>query len=186
MTQQFLGRGDARSRCSAGVQTLWRANVPQLYVDVDREKAKALGVPVDEVFNTLSATLGSYYVNDFNKYGRTWQVLMSAESRLTASARTTSARMWVRSDRGEMVPLSALADGQVLVGPRLARPLQQPAGGEDVRPGRAGRQLGPGDRRGRAHRARGAAAGLQLRLGRRVVPGEALRGTSGLALGSAR
>ena len=53
--------------------------MPQLYVDVDREKAKALGVPLDEVFNTLAATLGTYYVNDFNKYGRTWQVLMSAE-----------------------------------------------------------------------------------------------------------
>src|SRR5450631_95819 len=49
------------------VQTLWRANVPQLYVDVDREKAKALGVPLDEIFNTLAATLGSAYVNDFNK-----------------------------------------------------------------------------------------------------------------------
>ena len=63
------------------VNTFWRANVPQLYVDVDREKAKSLGVPLDEIFNTLAATLGSYYVNDFNKYGRTWQVLMSAEPR---------------------------------------------------------------------------------------------------------
>ena len=53
--------------------------MPQLYVDVDREKAKALGVPLDELFDTLAATLGSYYVNDFNKFGRTWQVLMSAE-----------------------------------------------------------------------------------------------------------
>ncbi|MDQ3215350.1 MAG: efflux RND transporter permease subunit, partial [Pseudomonadota bacterium] len=61
------------------VNTLWKPNVPQLFVDVDREKAKSLGVSVDEIFNTLSATLGSYYVNDFNKYGRTWQVLMSAE-----------------------------------------------------------------------------------------------------------
>ena len=63
----------------AGVQTLWRAGVPQLHIDIDREKAKALGVPIGDVFDTLSATLGSYYVNDFNKFGRTWQVLMSAE-----------------------------------------------------------------------------------------------------------
>ena len=63
----------------AGVQTLWRANVPQLHVDVDREKAKSLGVPIDQVYNALAATLGTYYVNDFNKFGRTWQVLMSAE-----------------------------------------------------------------------------------------------------------
>ena len=61
------------------VQTLWRASVPQLYVDVDREKAKALGVPLEELYGTLAATLGTYYVNDFNKFGRTWQVLMSAE-----------------------------------------------------------------------------------------------------------
>ncbi|HEY9147178.1 MAG TPA: efflux RND transporter permease subunit, partial [Thiobacillus sp.] len=61
----------------AQVLTLWRPHVPQLYVDVDREKAKMLGVKIDDVFTTLSATLGSYYVNDFNKYGRTWQVLMA-------------------------------------------------------------------------------------------------------------
>ena len=63
----------------AGVQTLWRANVPQLYIDTDREKAKSLGVPLDQLYNTVAATLGSFYVNDFNKFGRTWQVLMSAE-----------------------------------------------------------------------------------------------------------
>jgi multidrug efflux pump subunit AcrB len=62
-----------------GVQTLWRANSPQLRVDVDREKAHAMGVNLNNVYDTLAATLGSYYVNDFNKYGRTWQVLMSAE-----------------------------------------------------------------------------------------------------------
>jgi multidrug efflux pump subunit AcrB len=67
---------------------------------VDRERAKALGVPVDEVFNTLSATLGSYYVNDFNKYGRTWQVLMSTELGVPQAARRTSGRMWVRSNTG--------------------------------------------------------------------------------------
>ena len=70
-----------------GVQTLWRASVPQLYVDVDREQAKALGVPLDDVFDTLAATLGSYYVNDFNKFGRTWQVLMSAEAVVPQPAR---------------------------------------------------------------------------------------------------
>ncbi len=73
--QALLGRLNSDPMLG-GAQTLWRANVPQLYVDVDREKAKALGVPIDDVFDTLSATLGSFYVNDFNKYGRTWQVLM--------------------------------------------------------------------------------------------------------------
>ena len=55
VTQQFLGARRARTRCSRRCNTLWRANVPQLYVEVDREKAKALGVPLDEVFNTLAA-----------------------------------------------------------------------------------------------------------------------------------
>ncbi len=99
-----------------GAQSLWRANVPQLYVDVDREKAKTLGVPVDEVFNTLSATLGSFYINDFNKFGRTWQVLMSAEPAYRNRPDDIGA-VWVRSSRGEMVPLRALAEVKFSSGP---------------------------------------------------------------------
>ncbi len=128
-----------------GVQTLWRANVPQLYVDVDREKAKALGVPLDELYGTLAATLGTYYVNDFNKYGRTWQVLMSAEpgyrkrpDDVGASTCAPRRARWCRSPRSRASSYSRR--------PGFARPLQQPAGGEDLRPGRAGRLLGPGDR----------------------------------------
>ena len=79
MKNQFLARAN-RDPLLGGAQTLWRATVPQLTVDVDREKAKKLGVPIDDVFNSLAATLGTYYVNDFNKYGRTWQVLMSADA----------------------------------------------------------------------------------------------------------
>ncbi len=98
------------------VNSLWKPNVPQLFVDVDREKAKALGVPVDEIFNTLSATLGSYYVNDFNKYGRTWQVLMSAEPQYRTRPDDIGA-MWVRSDRNEMVPLRSVAKVEFTSGP---------------------------------------------------------------------
>ena len=98
------------------VNTLWKSNVPQLYVDVDREKAKALGVSVDEIFNTLSATLGSYYVNDFNKYGRTWQVLMSAEPAYRTRPDDIGA-VWVRSERNEMVPLRSVARVEFTSGP---------------------------------------------------------------------
>ena len=98
------------------VQSLWRANVPQLYVDVDREKAKALGVPLDEIFNTLAATLGSYYVNDFNKFGRTWQVLMSADPAYRKRPGDVGS-VYVRSDKGEMVPLKALARIEYTSGP---------------------------------------------------------------------
>ncbi len=98
------------------VNSLWKPNVPQLFVDVDREKAKALGVSVDEIFNTLSATLGSYYVNDFNKYGRTWQVLMSAEPTYRNRPDDIGA-VWVRSERNEMVPLRSVANVQYTSGP---------------------------------------------------------------------
>ncbi len=100
----------------AGVQTLWRAGVPQLHVDVDREKAAALGVPIGDVFDTLSATLGSYYVNDFNKFGRTWQVLMSAEPGYRNKPDSVG-ELYVRSEQGAMVPIKALANVTYTAGP---------------------------------------------------------------------
>ena len=115
VTQQFLQRVNSDKELG-GAQTLWRANVPQLFVDVDREKAKKVGVPINEVFNALSATLGNYYVNDFNKYGRAWQVLMSAEPSYRSKPDDIGA-IHVRSDRGEMIPLSSLATVKYSSGP---------------------------------------------------------------------
>jgi hydrophobe/amphiphile efflux-1 (HAE1) family protein len=113
--QQFLAR-TAQDPMFVQVNTLWRPSVPQLYVDANRERAKALGVPIDELFNTLAATLGSFYVNDFNRYGRTWQVLMSAEPQYRKRPDHVGA-VYVRSERGEMVPLNALADIRYSAGP---------------------------------------------------------------------
>jgi multidrug efflux pump len=115
VSQQFIGAA-AQSPKIAMVNTFWRANVPQLYVDVDREKAKSLGVPLDDIFNTLAATLGSYYVNDFNKYGRTWQVLLSAESGQRGNPDAVGA-VYVRSEKGEMIPLRSLARVEYTSGP---------------------------------------------------------------------
>ena len=115
VSQQFMGAA-MQSQKLAFVQTFWRSNVPQLYVDVDREKAKSLGVPLDEIFNTLAATLGTFYVNDFNKYGRTWQVLMSAEREHRRRPEDVGA-VYVRSDKGEMVPLRSLARIEYSNGP---------------------------------------------------------------------
>jgi HAE1 family hydrophobic/amphiphilic exporter-1/multidrug efflux pump len=115
VAQAFQAKA-GQDRNLAQVQTLWRANVPQLYVDVDREKAKALGVPLDEIFNTLAATLGSAYVNDFNKFGRTWQVLMSAEPAFRKRPDDVGS-VYVRSDKGEMIPLKALAKIEYSSGP---------------------------------------------------------------------
>jgi multidrug efflux pump len=115
VSQQFIAAA-SKSPKIAMVNTFWRANVPQLYVDVDREKAKSLGVPLDDVFSTLAATLGSYYVNDFNKYGRTWQVIMSAEPGQRASPEDVGA-VYVRSEKGEMIPLRSLARVEYTNGP---------------------------------------------------------------------
>jgi len=115
VTQQLLGAVQ-QDPMFGQVNTLWRANVPQLYVETDREKAKALGVPVDEIYNTLAATLGTFYVNDFNKYGRTWQVLMSAEPAYRKSPDDVGA-VYVRSERGVMVPLASLAKVNYSSGP---------------------------------------------------------------------
>ncbi len=98
------------------VQTLWRSAVPQLSVDVDREKTKALGVSLDELYGTLAATLGSYYVNDFNKFGRTWQVLMSAAPEYRDKPDDVG-KVWVRSEKGDMIPLAALARVRYSAGP---------------------------------------------------------------------
>jgi HAE1 family hydrophobic/amphiphilic exporter-1/multidrug efflux pump len=115
VAQAFQAKA-AQNKNLMQVQTLWRANVPQLFVDVDREKAKALGVPLDELFNTLAATLGSAYVNDFNKFGRTWQVLMSAEPAYRKRPEDVGS-VYVRSDKGEMIPLKALARIEYTSGP---------------------------------------------------------------------
>jgi hydrophobe/amphiphile efflux-1 (HAE1) family protein len=111
----FLARANQDPQLG-GAQTLWHATVPQLFVDVDREKAKKVGVPINDIFAALSATLGTYYVNDFNKYGRTWQVLMSAEPQFRKRPDDISA-VYVRARSGEMVPLSSLVSVRFTSGP---------------------------------------------------------------------
>jgi multidrug efflux pump len=116
---QFLAAAQ-QERKLGYVQTLWRAQVPQLSVDVDRDKAKALGVPLEELYGTLAATLGTYYVNDFNKFGRTWQVLMSAEPEYRNRPDDVG-KVWVRStdgaNAGSMIPLASLARVRYSSGP---------------------------------------------------------------------
>jgi multidrug efflux pump len=115
VVQQFIARAN-RDPALARVATFWRANVPQLYVDLDRDKAKALGVPIDQLYGTLAATAGTYYVNDFNKYGRTWQVLMSAEPAYRKRPDSIG-EIYVRSGHGDMIPLNALARVRYSAGP---------------------------------------------------------------------
>jgi multidrug efflux pump len=91
----------------AGMFSSFQINVPQLYADVDRTRAQQLGVSIPDVFDTLQIYLGSLYVNDFNRFGRTYQVLVQADAPFRAHAEDIGL-LKARNDKGEMVPLSTL------------------------------------------------------------------------------
>ena len=97
--------------------TTFRPSVPLVFVDLDRSKAKALGVPVDDVFQTLGVFMGGLYVNDFDRFGRLFRVYAQAEGDLRTQPEDVS-RLWTRSERGEMVPLSTLVSLSRVAGPR--------------------------------------------------------------------
>ncbi len=91
----------------AGVFSSYQINVPQLFADVDRTKAKQLGVPLSTIYQTLQINLGSLYVNDFNQFGRTYQVKVQADAPYRSHAEDI-AQLKVRNNKGEMIPLSSL------------------------------------------------------------------------------
>jgi NodT family efflux transporter outer membrane factor (OMF) lipoprotein len=99
-----------------GVFTPFRANIPQLYADVDRTKAKMLGIPLDNVFEALQTYLGSSYVNDFNMLGRTYQVTAQAAGAFRSDPRDIL-RLQVRNDSGAMVPLASVVTVRQITGP---------------------------------------------------------------------
>ncbi|WP_158044126.1 efflux RND transporter permease subunit [Skermanella pratensis] len=101
----------------AQVFTTYRVDTRRLFVEVDREKAQALGVQVSDVYNALQTTLGGFYVNDFNRFGRTWQVNVQAEARDRDQVEDLW-RIHVRSADGSMVPLRSLASVQFQLGPQ--------------------------------------------------------------------
>ncbi len=103
----------------AGIFSSFQINVPQLYADVDRAKAEQLGVAVTDVFETLQIYLGSFYVNDFNAFGRTYSVRVQADADFRAEA-SDIGQLKVRSASGEMIPLSALLKVQETTGPERA------------------------------------------------------------------
>lgn len=100
-----------------GLRTLYHPTVPQLRVEVDREKALALGVPVNEVFGALQAQMGSLYVNDFNKAGRTYRVTVQADAEYRARPEDLG-NIYVRSaTSGSMIPLKSLITVENIIGP---------------------------------------------------------------------
>jgi multidrug efflux pump len=101
----------------ASVYSTFAADTPQIYLDIDRDKAQVLGVKIIDIFNALQATLGSYYVNDFNVFGRTWQVNVQAETEFRNNVDDIY-QIYVRNAQGGMVPIRALAEAKLVQGPQ--------------------------------------------------------------------
>jgi multidrug efflux pump len=100
----------------AGAFDGFRAATPQLYADIDRTKAKTMNVPLTDIFDSLQVYLGGYYVNDFNRFGRTWQVNIQADPSFRVNAEMLK-NMKVRNGDGDMVPLGSVVNVRDVTGP---------------------------------------------------------------------
>ncbi len=118
VTTAFLNKARAAPELT-GQFTTFQVNVPQIFADIDRTKARQLGVPITSVFETLQIYLGSLYVNDFNKFGRTYSVRVQADAAYRARPDDVG-QLKVRSNSGEMVPLAALMKVRTTAGPERA------------------------------------------------------------------
>ena len=117
----FEGMGQAgggQSKKFSSMTTSFRSSVPQLYADIDRVKAKSLDVPLDSVFSTLQASMGSAYVNDFNLFGRTFQVRVQADQKFRLKPEDVR-RLEVRNRSGAMLPLGTIATISEKPGPQI-------------------------------------------------------------------
>ncbi len=117
VVEEMLHDGGTQSGIGA-INSTFRAGVPQLFADVDRTKAKTLNIPLTDVFGTLQTYLGSAYVNDFNLFGRTYQVRVQAEPSYRVRADDIT-RLQVRNASGSMVPLGTLVDVEDRLGPQI-------------------------------------------------------------------
>ncbi len=117
IADEVVAAGNAQSGLTR-LNTTFRADVPQLYADIDRTKVKSLGIPLNSVFETMQAFMGSAYVNDFNKFGRTWQVRVQADQSFRIEAEDLL-RLEVRNQDGEMIPLGTFTTVKRTVGPQV-------------------------------------------------------------------
>ena len=101
----------------AGVFSTYAADTPQIYLDINRDKAQVLGVKVSDIFNALQSTLGTFYINDFNVFGRTWQVNIQGETPFRDNIDDVY-RIYVRNAQGGMVPIRAVAEAKLVQGPQ--------------------------------------------------------------------
>jgi len=116
MAEEIITDGNAQSGL-VNLNTTFRADVPQLFAEVDRTKAKSLEVPLDSLFSTLQAYLGSAYVNDFNRFGRTWQVKVQADHPFRIDPEDIR-QLDVRNRSGDMVPIGTLVTVDKTLGPQ--------------------------------------------------------------------
>jgi multidrug efflux pump subunit AcrB len=112
---RIVERGNATAGLD-GLYTSFRARTPWLFLKIDRIAAKTAGLSIAEIFNTLQVEIGSLYVNDFNRFGRTWQVNAQATDRYREGVKRLK-NLRVRNDRGRMVPLGTVAQVEDKVGP---------------------------------------------------------------------
>ncbi|HEY2251801.1 MAG TPA: efflux RND transporter permease subunit, partial [Planctomycetaceae bacterium] len=115
-TDNLVEKGNENKDRVQGLFTVYNANSPQLFADVDREKCLKAGVGLGDVFSTLQAYLGSLYVNDFNRFGRTWQVIVQADQKFRNDVDDVR-KLRVRNAQGQMVPLGSLATVRLMGGP---------------------------------------------------------------------
>jgi multidrug efflux pump len=115
LTQEVIRRAAARPEL-AGLHTTFRATTQQLRVDVDREKATLLGVPVEDVYSAIQAQFGSLTVSQFNQFSRVWWVILQSDAKYR-QAPDDLTRLYVRGRQGAMVPLSALVMTRWVTGP---------------------------------------------------------------------
>ncbi|MBO9667575.1 MAG: multidrug efflux RND transporter permease subunit [Bdellovibrio sp.] len=102
----------------SSISTTFSANVPQIYLNLDREKTKAYDVPIGNVFSTMASTFGAYYVNDFNKFGRTFKVELQSKGDYRATTEDIR-NIYVRSNNGNMVPLTSVMSIEKKTGPEI-------------------------------------------------------------------
>lgn len=102
-----------------GIFSSYNINVPQLFADIDRTKVQQLGIQINEIFSTMQIYLGSQYVNDFNKFGRTYQVVAQADSEFRSSAEDIM-RLQTRNINGDMIPLGSVVKVSETFGPETA------------------------------------------------------------------
>jgi HAE1 family hydrophobic/amphiphilic exporter-1 len=119
VARDMVQTGNAQTGLQA-LNTTFRASVPQLFVDIDRTKVKTLGVPLSSVFNTLQAYLGSTYVNDFNQFGRTYQVRVQADQQYRMSPDAIKS-LDVRNANGDMLPMGTFVKIRDTLGPQMVQ-----------------------------------------------------------------